>query len=202
MSLQLRAIPDVPEETRRVAQRAFPNGNRWLALRDEFGTIYSDQDLADLFPRKGQPAAAAWRLALILVMQFAEGLSDEQAETALRSRIDWKYALSLPLADPGLDASVLSEFRTRLVAGGAEQRLLDQLLGLCQERALLKQRGRQRTDATPLWPPLANSTGWRMSAKQGAMLSMRWPRSRPNGCGRRLIMQQTILTDCRCARRF
>jgi transposase len=29
-------------------------------------------------------------------MQFAEGLSDRQAE-AVRARIDWKYALSLTL---------------------------------------------------------------------------------------------------------
>ena len=87
-------------------------------------------------------------LALVMVFQYAEGLSDEQAETALRSRIDWKYALSLPLEDAGLDASVFSEFRTRLVVGGAEQRLLDRLLELCRERKLLKERGRQRTDST------------------------------------------------------
>lgn len=148
MSLQLRALPKVPEETQRVARRAFPKGNCWLTLRDEFGTLYSDADFADLFPTRGQPAAAPWRLALALVMQYAEGLSDEQAETALRSRIDWKYALSLPLEDAGVDASVFSEFRTRLLAGGAEQRLLDKLLELCRERKLLKARGRQRTDST------------------------------------------------------
>lgn len=148
MSLQLRAIPDVPEETSRVGRSAFPKGNRWLALRDEFGTVYLDEDFADLFPSVGQPAAAPWRLALVMVMQYAEGLSDEQAETALRSRIDWKYALSLPLDDSGLDASVFSEFRTRLVVGGAEQRLLDRLLELCRERQLLRERGRQRTDST------------------------------------------------------
>lgn len=61
-------------------------------------------------------------------MQFAEGLSDRQAADAVRSRIDWKYALSLPLTDPGFDASVLSEFRSRLVAGGVEQQFLDTML--------------------------------------------------------------------------
>jgi IS5 family transposase len=54
-------------------------------------------------------------------MQFAEGLSDRQAADAVRSRIDWKSALSLELSDPGFDRTVLSEFRTRLAAGQAEQ---------------------------------------------------------------------------------
>ena len=52
------------------------------------------------------------------------------------------------MADPGFDASVLCEFRARLVEGGAEERLLEKLLGRCRLLGLLKARGRQRTDAT------------------------------------------------------
>ena len=66
----------------------------------------------------------------------------------MRGRIDWKYLLGLELTDPGFDASVLSEFRTRLVAGGAEALLFDTLFELCRERGLLRKRGRQRTDST------------------------------------------------------
>lgn len=54
----------------------------------------------------------------------------------------------MELTDPGFDASVLSEFRTRLVTGGAEQQLLDTLLERFRERQWLKARGRQRTDST------------------------------------------------------
>jgi transposase len=82
------------------------------------------------------------------VIQFAEGLSDRQAADAVRSRIDWKYVLSLELTGPGFDHTVLSEFRTRLVAGWAEQLLLDTLLARARERGLLKARGRQRTNST------------------------------------------------------
>jgi transposase len=87
-------------------------------------------------------------LALVLVLQYAEGLSDRQAADAVRSRIDWKYALSLDLTDPGFDASVLSEFRSRLVAGSQEQLLLDAMLNCFKAKGLLKARGRQRTDST------------------------------------------------------
>ncbi len=82
------------------------------------------------------------------IFQFAEGLSDRQAADAVRGRIDWKYALCLELEHPGFDASVLSEFRTRLIAAGAETVLFETLLTTLKEAGLVKPRGRQRTDST------------------------------------------------------
>jgi len=119
-----------------------------MQLRDTLGTIYTDEAFADLFPPHGQPALAAWRLALVTLFQFLEGLTDRQAADAVRDRLAWKYALSLDLCDPGFDHTVLSEFRSRLVAGNAEQRLLDLLLERCREGGWLKAHGRQRTDST------------------------------------------------------
>lgn len=148
MSLKSHPVPDVPEETARVARAAFPKGNMWLRLRDEFGAIYQDQSFTSLFPACGQPAEAPWRLALVSVMQYAEGLSDRQASECVRSRIDWKYALSLELTDPGFDASVLCEFRKRLLSGQTEQLLLNAILEIARERKLLRERGKQRTDST------------------------------------------------------
>jgi transposase len=103
-----------------------------MQLRDTLGTMYPDEAFADLFPTHGQPAEAPWRLALVTVFQFMEHLTDRQAADAVRSRLDWKYALSLDLTDPGFDHTVLSEFRSRLIAGHAEQRLLDLLLERCR----------------------------------------------------------------------
>ena len=124
MSLKPSPVPDVPELTARIARAAFPKGNPYLRLRDELGPVFCDGDFADLYPRRGQPALPPWQLALITVMQFAEDLSDRQAADAVRGRIDWKYALELELDDPGFNFSVLSEFRGRLAAGGAEKLLL------------------------------------------------------------------------------
>jgi transposase len=58
------------------------------------GVIYDDEDFAQLFEVRGRPAIAPWRLALVTVMQFAEGLSDRQAAEAVRARIDREYALA------------------------------------------------------------------------------------------------------------
>ena len=85
------------------------------------------------------------------LLQFGENLSDRRAADAVRSRINWKYLLGLSLKDPGFDASVLSEFRSRLVKGGAESLLFDRLLVLCREQGLLAQHGRQRTDSMMDW---------------------------------------------------
>jgi transposase len=148
MSLRSQALVPVPHETARVARAAFPANNTYLALRDELGTLFVDDDFAALYPTRGRPAEVPWRLALITVFQFVENLSDRQAADAVRARIDWKYALALELTDPVFDSSVLCEFRARLVAGSAEQRLLDALLDRCRERGWLKARGRQRTDST------------------------------------------------------
>ena len=148
MSLQPSPIPPVPEETARVARAAFPKGNRYLEMRDVLGTIYTDEVFADLYPHRGQPAAAPWRLALVTVFQFVEGLSDRRAADAVRGRIDWKYALGLELTDAGFDASVLSEFRSRLVAHQASGRLLEVLVEHFKEQGWIKAGGNQRTDST------------------------------------------------------
>jgi transposase len=148
MSLKALPIPPIPDETARVVRAAFPGGTLCLQLRDTLGALYTDANFADLFPTRGQPAEAPWRLALVTVLQFVEGLSDRQAADAVRSRLDWKYALSLELSDPGFDHTVLSEFRTRLVQGHAAERLLDILLEQCKAHGWLKARGRQRTDST------------------------------------------------------
>ncbi len=148
MSLRAPVAYCIPDETAHVAHAAFPKGNPYMRMRDTLGPIYINPEFAHLFPTTGQPAEAPAQLALVTVMQFAEGLSDTQAADAVRSRIDWKYALALPLTDPGFDASVLSEFRTRLLAGAAELLLFETMLTLFREQGLLKARGRQRTDST------------------------------------------------------
>jgi transposase len=148
MTLHPHAIGPVPEETARVAHAACPKGNPYLHMRDLLGTLYDDQQFAALFPSQGQPAFAPWRLALVTIMQFAEGLSDRQAAEAVRVRLDWKYAINLELTDPGFDFSILCEFRTRLLTKGAEQLLFETMLAQFKTQGLLKSRGRQRTDST------------------------------------------------------
>jgi len=149
MSLRPETLPPVPEATAAAVQAAFPKGNLYVDLRTEFGTLYDDPLFADLYPPEGRPVEVApWRLALVVVMQYIEGLTDRQAADAVRRCMDWKYALSLDLHDPGFDVTLLHDFRQRLLAHEATQRLLDTFLTACKARGWIKARGTQRTDST------------------------------------------------------
>jgi transposase len=148
MSLRSPAVYIIPKDTELAARASFPKGHPLMRIADEFGLLYANAQFASLFSPTGQPALDPARLALVTIFQFMEGLSDEQAADAVRGHLAWKYALALPLYYPGFDASVLSEFRSRLVDGGLELLLLDTLLERLQEGGLLKARGRARTDST------------------------------------------------------
>jgi transposase len=141
MSMHPQLIAPVPKDTAQVVRAAFPKGNVYVQMRDVLGTIYDDEDFSELFEVRGRPAITLWRLALVSVMQFSEGLSDRQAAEAVRARVDWKYALGLQLSAPDINFSVLSEFCSRLVEGGKEKLLLEKLLEGCKERGYLKVRG-------------------------------------------------------------
>lgn len=72
---------NIPEETMHIARAAFPKGNGYMQMRDEFGTLYEDKALRNIFSRTGQPGIAPWRLIWVTVMQFAEGLTIEKRQT-------------------------------------------------------------------------------------------------------------------------
>jgi transposase len=141
MSLHTQPLEPIPDLTRQIAHTSFPKGTLAMHLRDALGSIYEDADFADLFPKRGRAAEAPWRLAVVTVLQALENLSDRQAAEMVRGRLDWKYALSLPLDDPGFDASILVDFRQRLLNHGAQDRLLEPILRVCRERGWRNRRG-------------------------------------------------------------
>lgn len=148
MSLHAQPLEPIPDLTSQIAHASFPKGTLAMHVRDALGSIYQDTDFAELFPKRGRAAEAPWRLALVTVLQALENLSDRQAAEMVRGRLDWKYALSLPLDDEGFDASILTDFRQRLLEHGAQDRLLEPILAVCREQGWLKAGGKQRTDST------------------------------------------------------
>jgi transposase len=108
MSMKPQDLSPIPEETYRIARQAFPNGMLAMEIRESLGPIYSDEPFAHLFPKRGRGAEAPWRLALVTVLQTMENLTDRQAAQQVSGRIDWKYALSLPLEEASFDYSIRS----------------------------------------------------------------------------------------------
>jgi len=119
-----------------------------VQVRDRFGELFPDVEFESAFAGRGRPGWSPGRLALVTVLQMAEGLTDRQAAEAVREKLSWQYALGLDLDDPGFDHTVLSEFRARVVDHGLEERVLDLLLDRLVEVGLLGPGGKQRTDST------------------------------------------------------
>jgi transposase len=148
MTWRSASIPPVPEATAAL-KAAFPKGNVYVDLHEEFGSMYCDDLFADFYADRGHPAEMApWRLAMATVMQYMAGLTDRQTADAVRRCMDWKYALSLELTDPGFDFTLLHDFRQRWLTHDGAQRMLDTLLDTCKERGWIKTRSKQRTDST------------------------------------------------------
>ncbi|MEV8100747.1 IS1182 family transposase [Kitasatospora sp. NPDC085879] len=148
VSLESRRDVGVPELTARVVRASFPKGTLAIRLRDALGPLLEDGSFAEAFPARGRPAVSPGALALVSVLQFAEGLSDRQAADQVRARMDWKFLLGLELDDPGFDFTVLGDFRARLIEHGLEERVLDLVLERISALGLLRAGGRQRTDST------------------------------------------------------
>jgi transposase len=148
MSMQPRPWPDVPELTAKMARSSSRQGNLAMRIRDELGEVYADARFAAAFGVRGRPGISPGQLMMASVLQFSEDLTDRQAAEAVRDRMTWKYALGLELDDQGFDSSVLSEFRSRLVAGDLACLALDALLERLAGLGLVRAGGRQRTDST------------------------------------------------------
>src|SRR6266540_4351839 len=150
MSMQPQPWPQPAQEIVVAVRAMYARRRAPLAVqvRDQLGELFADAQFVGAFGVRGKPGWSPGRLALVTVLQMAEALSDRQAAEAVGDKLSWKYALGLGLEDPGFDASVLSEFRTRVVQHGLEERVLDLLLVALKDKGLVRAGGRQRTDST------------------------------------------------------
>ncbi len=87
MSMYPRELGTIPVETAHVARASCPKGTLAMRLRDALGALYQDEQFASLSPVEGQPAYEPWRLAVVTVLQYAEGLTDRQAADAVREAL-------------------------------------------------------------------------------------------------------------------
>lgn len=148
MSVRKQPLPPIPEDTVRVARSVYrKKKNMYVTFADEVGEVYDVSGFEGVYSKRGQPALNPVMLVNVILIQFIEGLSDRQVVEAIRSRIDLKYFLHLPLDYDGFDPSVLAEFRQRLVKMDTCQVLLDRLLEVAESKGLLKPE-KQRTDST------------------------------------------------------
>jgi transposase len=106
MSTQTIAIPPIPKETERSARAIFGRRNFYILTGEYLESIL--EDIQPVFLLE-----AGIILPQITFFQFLEGLTDAQAVEAVRTRLDWKFALHLPVYPPTIRERTLCEFRQR-----------------------------------------------------------------------------------------
>jgi transposase len=143
MSIQSGVLPSLPRDTARATEAAFGKGHIYLTIGDQLEQLAGGIDFARLDPASEQPAATLALCALVTILQFVEGLPDRRAVEAMRTRIDWKYALHLPLAYRGLEPSTLCRFRRRLLTDRVAQQVFQQVIDGLAQTGLLKDTAEQ-----------------------------------------------------------
>lgn len=123
MTHSSQTFPPIPTETARAAEAIFGKGNVYIAMGDQLDCLLADVSLDLLDATGDRPASSPVIPALVTIFQFAEHLADRRAADALRSRLDWKYALHLSPDYPGVDPAVLCEFRKSLFKNSAAQQV-------------------------------------------------------------------------------
>jgi len=141
MCLKVHSPWPMPEDTAAVCQPLLAENSPYRLIGDCLFDQFSEQAYADLYSPEGKPAVSPVILAFVTVFQFLEKLADRPAAEGVRVRLDWKYALHLPLSYAGFDFSVLSEFRQRLLTHEAEGRVFE---------ALVQAFRAQRTDSVAI----------------------------------------------------
>jgi transposase len=148
MSLHQTDRHEIPADTAALGQKLLAKGDTYRLIGERLPELVRDEDFGPLFSAIGGPAISPAVLALVTVFQMLEKLPDRLAAAAVAMRIDWKYALHLPLDDPGFHFTNLNHFRQRLLEYHAEYLVFDRLLQKLVALGLIRRRGKQRTDSS------------------------------------------------------
>ena len=150
MSLQSNWIEEIPSDTAEVGQVILKESNPYRLVGDHVNSFLKMSDFAPIYSTLGRGAICPIILALVTVFQFLENIPDRMAALCAVARIDWKYALHVPLTWKGFDYSDLSNFRKRLRENDAERLIFELVLKWVRSLGFLKRYGKQRTDSTHL----------------------------------------------------
>lgn len=134
-----------------LCRQLVPEGSVEAFLADHRHEMFPDGLFADLFPSgRGRPSIPGEVIASVMVLQALEGLSDREAERALRDRISWKVATGLPIDSTGFDYSVLTYWRTRLRRSDRPERIFDAVREVVMATGVLAGKTRRALDSTLL----------------------------------------------------
>lgn len=149
MSLKWRLSREVPQDTASLGEAILAPDNVYRRIGEHFHELFPrEDDFSAMYDVTGRGAVSPLLLALVTVFQMLEKVPDRLAADYVVSRIDWKYALHLPLTYTGFHFTELYQFRGRLLEHEKERLVFDRLIVRLKALGLIKQRGKMRTDST------------------------------------------------------
>jgi hypothetical protein len=129
-------------------------GSVYAALHRECFRLFPDAMFADLFADAGRRSVPPQIVAVAMVLQRLEGLSDREAADRFAFDLRWKYAAGgLDYNYPGFSHTVLVDMRARLARSDRPNRIFDRTLEVARAAGLV---GRRRVlDSTPVYDAVA-----------------------------------------------
>jgi len=126
----------------------------YALLHRECFTLFDDEMFADLFTDVGRRSIPPTVVAVVMVLQRIEGLSDREAVERFSFDARWKYAAGgLDFDYPGFAHTVLVDMRARLARSERPNRIFEVTLEAARSAGLV---GRRRVlDSTPLYDAVA-----------------------------------------------
>ena len=126
----------------------------YALLHDESHRLFPDEAFADLFADIGRWSVPPRIVAVVMVLQRLEGLSDREAVDRFSFDLRWKYAAGgLDYDYPGFAHTVLVDMRARLRRSERPNRIFERSLEVARSAGLV---GRKRVlDSTPLYDAVA-----------------------------------------------
>ncbi|MEV0929074.1 IS1182 family transposase [Streptomyces spongiicola] len=133
--------------------RLAPN-SVYAVLHRECGALFPDEMFADLFAEDGRRSVPPMIVAVVMVLQRLEGLSDREAVERFAFDVRWKYAAGgLDFDHPGFVHTVLVDMRARLAASARPDRIFERTVEVAAQAGLV---GRRRVlDSAPVYDAVA-----------------------------------------------
>ena len=107
-------------------------------LHRECHRLFPDDDFADLFAERGRDCVPPRIVAVVMLLQRLEGLSDREAVDRFCFDLRWKYAAGgLDYDFPGFVHTVLVDMRARLRRSERPDRIFERALEVAKAAGLV-----------------------------------------------------------------
>jgi len=145
---------DVFRSTTEFCAPRIPADSIYALLHRECFNLFPDELFSDLFADVGRRSVPPLIVAVVMVLQRLEGLSDREAVERFTYDARWKYACGgLPFDHPGFAHTVLVDMRARLARSERPKRIFERTLDVARQAGLVGIR--RVLDSTPLYDAVA-----------------------------------------------